>query len=150
MERIVCLLVFFALKVFAQDEFIFWAELSSKNFILSYQNENVSSAMTKNANVFEEYVCDIIYTDDDLNYLQKTDLGVIDSQMPKKIKLRFLNTHKNQLIECFIGSDIRVTDVVKNSFLQAGSKTYVKMLPLRFRVDFASNKALIYRLVKKR
>ncbi|EJF7416240.1 flagellar assembly protein FlgQ, partial [Campylobacter jejuni] len=54
MERIVCLLIFLSFKLFAQDEFIFWAELSSKNFILFHQNQNLSLAMTQSENVEEQ------------------------------------------------------------------------------------------------
>lgn len=142
--------MFLAVKLVAQNEFIFWAELTSKNLILSYQKENISPTMTKNGSFFEEYVCDLNYKEADLNYLKKTELGLIDDEMPKNIKLRFLNEHKEELVECFVGAEIKIKDTITNSFLQAKSETYIKMLPLRFRVSFASHKALIYMLVKRK
>ncbi len=63
MERIICLLIclcFF--KVVAQDEFIFWAELSNKNLMLFHQNETISMAMTKSKNKKLEFACEIPYS----------------------------------------------------------------------------------------
>ncbi|MCR2059495.1 hypothetical protein [Campylobacter helveticus] len=147
MERIVCLLIFLSLKCFALEEFIFWAELSSKNFILFHQSQNISPAMTKSENRLSEYACEIPYTEKDLKTLPRNALGLIEA--PKMAQLAFLNVHKEELSECFIGAKISVKDVVKADLLKAKSETYVKILPLRFSVDFGENGVIIYYLRKK-
>ncbi|WP_281526872.1 hypothetical protein, partial [Campylobacter avium] len=101
MERVVCLLILLCLNSLARSEFIFWAELSTQNYILFHQNESISPAMVQSKDVYEEYVCDIYYDEKDLLYLKKTDLGLIDDDMSKDLKLRFLNKHKEKLLSCF-------------------------------------------------
>ncbi len=147
MARTLCLLAF-ALVGFA-NEFIFWAEFSSKDFVLSHQSDYISPAMTQSELVSERYVCDIIYTSEDLQSLDKTALGGIDDEMPRSKKLNFLNSHKNELVQCFTKADIKVQDFVKSQNLQAQTQTFIKMLPLRFRVNFARDRAVIFRLVKR-
>ena len=149
MERIVCLLIFLSFKLFAQDEFIFWAELSSKNFILFHQNQNLSLAMTKSENVESEFACEIIYDEKDLKILPRTSLGIIDDSMSKTIKFHFLNSYKEKLIECFIGAKISVKDIVNTDLFKARSETYIKILPLRFTVDFGEHSVIIYYLKTK-
>lgn len=151
MERIVCLLIFTCLKFFAQDQFIFWAEFSAKDYILFHQKENLSTAMTKGEDYFSEYACEIDYTLNDLDYLQKDDFNAVDDTMPKALKLRFLNTHKDKLIDCFTDNvDINVKDILNTEFLQAKSQTYIKILPLRFEVEFKDKGAIIYYLRKEK
>lgn len=146
MERIICLLILLNFKLFAQDEFIFWAELSSKNLILFHQNQSLSLAMTKSEEARSEFACEISYTPKDLEILPRTELGLIDDEMPKTQKLSFLNSHKDALSECFIGAKISVKDLVKSELAKAQSETYVKILPLRFSVHFGENSFLIYYL----
>lgn len=146
MERIVCLLILFSFKLFAQDEFIFWAELSSKNLILFHQSQNLSPAMTKSENTQEEFVCEIEYNKEDEKNFTRTSLNFIED---KNQKLAFLNTHKDELSECFIGAKIKVKDIVNTNFLKAQNETYVKILPLRFNADFGLKSVLIYYLKKK-
>ncbi|NDJ26595.1 hypothetical protein DMB95_01290 [Campylobacter sp. MIT 12-8780] len=150
MERIICVLVFALLSLSAQDEFIFWAELSNKDLILYHQSQSISSAMTQSEAVDEDFACELGYSEDDLSFLQKTALGVIDDEMPKALKLRFLNNHKERLFECFSKAEVRVSHTTKTQLLQAQSTTYLKFIPLRFRVYFANDKALIYQLIKQR
>nr|WP_158334598.1 hypothetical protein [Campylobacter bilis] len=135
--------------MFAQDEFIFWAELSSKNFILFHQNYNLSLAMTKSEDAYTQWACELSYNDKDLKTLPRTSLGMIDDAMPKMTKWEFLNSHKNELSDCFIGSKISVKDMVNTDLLQAQSQTYIKILPLRFIVEFGENSAIIYYLKQK-
>ncbi|EMF7817548.1 hypothetical protein LZW16_02845 [Campylobacter coli] len=149
MERIVCLLIFFSFKLIAQDEFIFWAELSNKNLILFHQSQNLSPAMTRSENTISEFACEISYTDDDLKKFPRTELGMIDDDMSKAIKFDFLNAHKDELSDCFMGARISVKDIVKTDLLKAQNETYVKILPLRFSVEFGERNALIYYLKKK-
>ena len=150
MERIICVLIFALLSLQAQDEFIFWAELSNKDLILYHQNQSISSAMTQSEAVDEDFACELSYSEDDLIFLKKTALGVIDDEMPRALKLRFLNNHKERLFECFSKAEIRVSHTTKIQLLQAQSTTYLKFIPLRFRVYFANDKALIYQLIKQR
>ena len=105
--------------------------------------------MTQSELVSELYVCDLIYTSEDLQSLDKTALGGIDDEMPRSKKLNFLNAHKNELVQCFTNADIKVQDFVKSQNLQAQTQTFIKMLPLRFRVTFARDRAVIFRLVKR-
>lgn len=149
MERIICLLIFSSFKLFAQDEFIFWAELSSKNFILFHQSQNLSPAMTKSQNTWSEFACEIVYTQEDSNFLPRTELGFVDNDMPRNQKLVFLNSHKDELSECFIGAKVSIKDIVRSELAKAQSETYVKILPLRFSIEFGENSALIYYLRKK-
>ncbi|TKX29892.1 hypothetical protein [Campylobacter estrildidarum] len=149
MERIVCLLILASLKIFAQDEFIFWAELSSKNLILFHQSQNISPAMTQSENAISEFVCEIPYNDNDLKKFPKTELGMIDDYMAKNIKLNFLNSHKEELIDCFASANISIKDITKIELMKAQNETYVKILPLRFCVEFGERSALIYHLKKK-
>lgn len=146
MERIICLLILSSFKLFAQDEFIFWAELSSKNLILFHQSQNLSYAMTKSENAEEEFVCEIEYNKEDEKNFKRTSLGFIED---KNQKLAFLNAHKDELSECFVGAQIKVKDIVNTNFLKAQSETYVKILPLRFSADFGLKSVLIYYLKKK-
>lgn len=149
MERIVCLLIFFSFKLFAQNEFIFWAELSNKNLILFHQSQNLSPAMMQSEDVISEFACEISYNENDFKKLPRTSLGFIDDAMPKNLKLDFLNSHKDELSDCFVGAKISVKDMVKTDLLKAQNETYVKILPLRFSVEFGERSALIYYLKKK-
>ncbi|TKX33159.1 hypothetical protein [Campylobacter aviculae] len=149
MERVVCLLILLSFKIFAQDEFIFWAELSSRNLILFHQNQNISLAMTKSDKAISEFACEVSYNDNDLKKFPRTELGMIDDYMPKSIKLDFLNSHKEELSDCFTGANISIKDITKTNFMKAQNETYVKILPLRFSVDFKEHSALIYYLKKK-
>ncbi|MCX2682308.1 hypothetical protein OQH60_00635 [Campylobacter sp. MIT 21-1685] len=149
MERIICILIFFHLKLFAQDEFIFWAELSSKNFILFHQSQNLSLAMTKSEEKQREFLCELFYTQKDIHTLPRTELGLIDDEMPKTRKLEFLNAHKNELNDCFIGAKVSVKDITKTEFAKAHNETYIKILPLRFTIEFNENAVLIYQIQKK-
>ncbi|AJC91137.1 flagellar-associated protein FlgQ [Campylobacter subantarcticus LMG 24377] len=147
MERIVCLLIFIVFNTTAQDEFIFWAELSNRNLILFHQNETISMAMTQSKNKNLEYACELIYTPKDLKTFLRDDFGMIDEErMTKLDKFNFLNTHKNELIDCFFNSKIDVKDFVKSEQASAQSETYVRILPLRFTVEFHDNSAFIYYL----
>ncbi|AJC86587.1 hypothetical protein [Campylobacter sp. RM16704] len=147
MERIVCLLIFIIFNVVAQDEFIFWAELSNKNFILHHQNETISMAMTKSKNKTLEYACEITYVQNDFKEKMYDDFGVIaEEKMTKLDKFNFLNIHKNDLIDCFFNSKIDVKDFVKSEQTYVQSETYVRILPLRFVVEFHDNSAFIYYL----
>lgn len=106
--------------------------------------------MTSGEYAFEEYSCHIAYTSEDLTYLQKTDLGSMDDEMPKALKLNFLNRHKSELTQCFFGTDTKVKGIIQNFSLQSQSAIYITMLPTRFRVQFHNDKALIYKLVKSK
>lgn len=105
--------------------------------------------MTQSENVEEQWVCEISYSDQDLKVLPRTSLGLIDDNMPKTIKFNFLNSHKDELSDCFIGARISVKDIVNTDLLRAQSETYVKILPLRFIVEFGEQNAIIYYLKKK-
>lgn len=105
--------------------------------------------MTSSVLSFEEYSCQIAYTDEDLSYLKRTQLGLMDDEMSKALKLKFLNLHKSELSECFFGTKTKIKDITKNIFLQSQSTTYITMLPTRFRVYFHNDKALIYKLIKE-
>ncbi|CAM4140325.1 hypothetical protein [Campylobacter armoricus] len=145
MERIVCLLIFIIFNVIAQDEFIFWAELSNKNFILYHQNETISMAMTKSKNKTLEYACELVYTPNDLKNLPRDSFNVISEEKMKKIdKFNFLNAHKNDLIDCFFNSKIDVKDFVKSEQASVQSETYIRILPLRFSVEFHDDRAFVY------
>ncbi|MBZ7948607.1 MULTISPECIES: hypothetical protein [Campylobacter] len=149
MERIICLLIFLSLKIFAQDEFIFWAELSSKNLILFHQSQNISLAMTQSKNTISEFACEIPYSNNDLKQFPKTELGIIDNYMTKNIKLNFLNFHKEELIDCFTGANVSIKDITKTDLMRAQNEIYIRILPLRFSVDFGLKSATIYYLKKK-
>lgn len=149
MERIICLLICLIFKSFAQDEFIFWAELSNKDLILFHQSQNLSPAMTQSQDFQSEFVCELFYTEKDYEILERNSLGLIDDElMTKSQKLSFLNSHKDLLTECFIGANIKVKDIVQSEFAQARNETYIKILPLRFNVEFGEKSALIYYLKK--
>jgi len=149
-ERIIRLLILCFSWLCAQDEFIFWAELSSKDLMLVHQNSNLSMAMTASKNIGKIYTCELDFSDEDLKYLPKTNLGLIDNEMPKALKFRFLNAHKDELIECFNSANVRVRDKITNNEMKASTQTFIQMLPLRFRVDFSQDKALIYQLIKEK
>lgn len=147
MERIVCLLIFFCFKCLAQDEFIFWAEFSTKNFILFHDSQVISPAMIKSDNKEQIFVCEIKYDDKDFNDLLKDDFKIIDdNKISRYEKYNFLLKHKDKLSDCFLSAKINIKDFVKTNQAQAQSETYVKILPLRFIVDFRSDKAMIYYL----
>lgn len=105
--------------------------------------------MTKSTGVREELACELAYEEKDLSYLQKTSLGSIDDDMPKSLKFRFLNTHKDKLLDCFKLANVRVQNSTQTHLFQARTSTYMKIVPIRFRVYFGNNSALIYHLIKK-
>lgn len=97
--------------------------------------------------------------------LPRTALGAIDDDMPKKRKLDFLNAHKDELLACFDNADIKVQDFVSvrsqnlaDDFSDAkaqsfssqknhiNTQTFIKILPIRFRIIFALDRAVIFRL----
>ncbi|MBF7043797.1 hypothetical protein [Campylobacter volucris] len=147
MERIICLLIFLSFKVFAQDEFIFWAELSNKNLILFHQNETISIAMTKSKKKQLEYACEIPYNNKDFALLPRDNFGNIDEdKMSKMDKFNFLNSRKSDLIDCFLNFKIDVKDFTQTNLAITHSETYVRILPLRFIVEFNNNSFFIYYL----
>lgn len=105
--------------------------------------------MTKSEDSESEFVCELFYTQKDLENLLRTELGLIDDEMPKARKLEFLNEHKNELDECFIGARLVVKDITKTEFAKAQNETYIKILPLRFTIEFNENSALVYQIQKK-
>lgn len=149
MERIVCILIFALAQLVAQNEFIFWAQLSNRDFILFHQNENISPAMTFTALAVEEYACHIAYADEDLHYLQRTKLGSMDDEMPRALQLKFLNSHKDELVGCFFDTQTKVKDILQTHRFQGQSTTFITMLPTRFRVEFHNDKAVIFKLIKR-
>ncbi|AJC88062.1 hypothetical protein [Campylobacter insulaenigrae] len=147
MERIICLLICLYFKVIAQDEFIFWAELSNKNLILFHQNETISMAMTKSKNKKLEFACEIPYSNKDFISLPRNDFGMVDEEkMTKLDKFNFLNLHKSNLIDCFFNAKIDVKDFTNTNFASAQSETYVRILPLRFMVEFNDYSVFVYYL----
>lgn len=106
--------------------------------------------MTNSENADSEFACEIKFSQKDYDELPKNELGLIDDDMPKARKLSFLNEHKDELSECFIGAKISVKDIINTNLMQAKNETYVKILPLRFIVDFGQNSALIYYLKKSK
>lgn len=132
-----------------EDEFIFWAELSSKDLILTHQSQNLSMAMTRSPkNTRQIYACELFYTEKDRKNLPKTTLGVVDNEMAKERKFKFLQDHEKELVECFAVSNVSVRGKTSTELLKAKSEVYMKVLPLRFAIDFGTNSALIYQLLK--
>lgn len=105
--------------------------------------------MTKSEDAYIQWACEISYNNEDLKTLPRTSLGMIDDTMPKMAKWDFLNSHKNELSDCFVGAKISVKDMINTDLLQAQSQTYIKILPLRFIVEFGQNSAIIYYLKQK-
>lgn len=150
MERTFCILIFLFFKCLAQDEFIFWAEFSTKDMILFHNFQSISPAMTQSDDVDEVFVCEIKYDQNDFNTLKKDDFNLIeDSKISKNEKYNFLLRHIDTLNDCFFSAKIKVKDFLKTEQAQAQSEIYIKILPLRFKTDFRTNKALIYYLNKK-
>ena len=141
-------MIFALTQLVAQSEFIFWAQLSNRDFILFHHNENISPAMTTTL-ALEEYACHITYTNEDLSYLQRTNLGSMDDEMPRALKLKFLNSHKSELMQCFFGTQAKVKDILQTQHFQSQSTTYITMFPTRFRVEFHNDKAVIFKLIQK-
>ena len=122
-------------------------------FLLSNVKENISFIKEKFSKkewnlLFKNDKSYFFYDEKDLLYLKKTDLGLIDDDMSKDLKLRFLNKHKEKLLSCFNTLDVKIKDTVEADFLKAKSATYLKILPLRFSISFSNDRALIYYLRK--
>ena len=105
--------------------------------------------MTETKDAEALFSCEIPFNENDFKTLPKTELGLIDDDMPKSVKLSFLNSHKDKLSECFIGAKIKVKDIVNTELSKANVKTFVKILPLRFSIEFTQKSVLIFYINKK-
>lgn len=108
------------------DEFVFWAKFISQNHLLAAQNIAVSRAM-KNSGARDVFVCFI-------------DAPKLESQS----ELEYLNSHKDELCDCFVSQEIKVLDVSRFDTSGTNSTTDVTYLPLRFRAEFTPSGAQIY------
>lgn len=128
---------------------------------LNKKGENLGENTEKNL----IFVCELAYTENDFKTLPKSTLGLVDDEMPKKAKLDFLNAHKDELLDCFFGENVEVKDFYKEEFAPNAltianqtkaikenstktikNQTQIKILPTRFTINFATQKAIIYKI----
>lgn len=124
MARNFLLLIAFFAPIFSSEEFIIWAKISTHNNQIYYENLSISSAMVL-SDIEYKKICE-------LNFVKKSTQSTIE----------YLNEHKNELFECFAGSNFKVED---NSIsgINPNTNTTITMFPLRFMIEFKQNLAII-------
>ena len=118
MARSLFLLTILLNFAFCLEEFIFWAKVDTKNQIVAFEEISFSKAMTLSPNPKPKFLCQIDAFKDE----NTTTLG-------------FLNLHKDEIFDCF------ALKKVKNS--QISNASNLKILPVRFMVEFKPKSAII-------
>lgn len=129
MERAFCLLILSNLLL-SDGEFIFWAELSTKNAILNKNTISISKAMVKTS-ADTEFLCELVPNEN------------LDP-------IVFLNTQKSELLECFAGEKVKLKDYSKYAKNGSDFLTNLKLQPVRFVAKFKPNLTIIEKFKGKR
>nr|WP_196779746.1 hypothetical protein [Campylobacter concisus] len=108
------------------EEFIFWAKVDTKNQIVAFEEISFSKAMTLTPSPQPKFLCQIDAFKDE----NTTTLG-------------FLNLHKDEIFDCFALKKVMIKNElnVKNS--QVTNASNLKILPVRFMVEFKPKSAII-------
>lgn len=132
MARSFCILVVVINFLFSSEEFIFWADIISKNNIIISENLNISKSMVlKNRSDFS-YICTIdVKKDDNLT------------------SINFLNLHKNKLLDCFVSQNIIIKDELTKNAFTINKNTKMIINPIHFIIEFKPNSANIYKFKQR-
>lgn len=125
MERSFCLLILISLNLLGAD-FIFSAQISTINHVLTYEDMSISKTMLKS-------------TQDDIY------LCTIDKKKPKsQTQYDYLLNHKDKLFECFLGQSIKVYDYSLYENTKSNLNTQLFLNPVRFRMICTQRNCKIY------
>ncbi|MDL0089898.1 hypothetical protein [Campylobacter gastrosuis] len=125
MARSLCLLIALINFTFSSEEFIFWANVSVKNYIISSQNLNISKSMVKSTKS-SNYICEIFGKKDE-----------------NQTTISFLKRHEDALFECFANQKINVQDEIKKQGINVYKNTNLAIKPIHFTIEFKPNSAII-------
>ncbi|WP_096013629.1 hypothetical protein [Campylobacter lanienae] len=130
MARAFCLLIFALNTLFGSDEFIFWAKLIVSNGVISSDNIAISSSMVR-------------------GYDSKELLCIIPDDKPSNsTSLEYLNSHKDELFECFIKEQVKILENSLTNLNSTDIITELTIIPIRFIVEFKSNGATISKITR--
>lgn len=128
MERSFCLLALIFCNIFGAD-FVFSAQISTKNNVLEYEKINISPLMSR------EYkkITPSIYH--------------FNSQKPKnQSEHEYLKSHEDELYNCFMTQSVKVYGKSEMNLLYMNANTQLFFNPVRFNITFNANGADIYLL----
>ena len=121
MARSLFLLTILLNFAFCLEEFIFWAKVDTKNQIVAFEEISFSKAMTLTPNPKPKFLCQIDAFKDE----NTTTLG-------------FLNLHKDEIFE-----KVMIKNELKVKNTQISNASNLKILPVRFMVEFKPKSAII-------
>ena len=126
MARSLFLLTIFLNFAFCLEEFIFWAKVDTKNQIVAFEEISFSKAMTLTSNPKPKFLCQIdAFKDENI-----TTLG-------------FLNLHKDEIFDCFALKKVMIKNELNVKNAQVTNASNLKILPVRFMVEFKPKSAII-------
>ena len=126
MARSLFLLTIFLNFAFCLEEFIFWAKVDTKNQIVAFEEISFSKAMTLSTNPKPKFLCQIDAFKDE----NTTTLG-------------FLNLHKDEIFDCFALKKVMIKNELNVKNAQVTNASNLKILPVRFMVEFKPKSAII-------
>ncbi|MGG7048772.1 MULTISPECIES: hypothetical protein [unclassified Campylobacter] len=124
MERSLCLLILLASGIWA-EQLIFSAQVDVTNASLSRQAISITTSHIQLKNANFKYLCEIKNEDNN------SDIEA------------FLNTYKEELLDCFILYKARVKSKIIKSEENVKKTLNLRVLPTRFIIDFKPKLAII-------
>ena len=130
MERNLFLLILLLTPFFGGDQFVFWANFSTKDHVLVGQEFSISPLMVELSNVGEE-ICQI------------------DSKKSNNISTyEYLKSNKEKLLDCFLSNGAKIYDTSINNSMMASTNSHLTIIPIRFKVRINTDFSTIIMLEK--
>ena len=126
MARSLFLLTILLNFAFCLEEFIFWANVNTKDQIIAHEEISFSRAMTLTPNPKPKFLCQIDAFKDE----NTTTIG-------------FLNLHKDEIFDCFVLKKVMIKNEFKRKNNDISHTSNLKILPVRFMVEFKPKSAII-------
>ena len=127
MARNFCLLIFLACSLFGTEKFWFSYKIATENKKIVFEERNISPQMQ----------------DNDTNYK-------LFCRINKKIKKfqstkHYLNENFDELLKCFYSLNIKIVNYTLIETRGVLERTFVKIVPVKFTVEFKGDFANIYK-----
>lgn len=146
MLKILLFILIFLNLLLANDEYIFWANVSNKNYILYHEDQVVSPVMRPSKDPKTFLACELKYKDIRALY---PDASLDLPPKDKAAKYAFFRIIKDELYLCFTGSKVLINAKDKVNNLNSSSLTNVRMAPLRFIAQFGLDSVLLFKVISK-
>ncbi|BCX79048.1 hypothetical protein [Campylobacter sp. 19-13652] len=124
------------LSTLKSEEYIFWARLETHDFMLDFNELNILPAMSQTSHPTLKQIC-VISLPSATNFTTDNNL-----------RLDILNSKKDEIFNCFLSQQSRVSSWSELLNLNASNKTEIIIPPVRFVADFKAHYVIIYLISK--